>query len=73
MITVKRIVKICNELGKASFKKGYRGDAVDYWYQSKNLELLEQINKNLKGMQKQIKYMWQSLDSLELVDEEIKK
>jgi len=72
MITTKRIIKILNDSGERSFKKGYAGDAAEYWAKAKNLELQEKLIDSLNGMQKQIKYMWQSLDRLEVADEEVK-
>jgi hypothetical protein len=72
MITTKRIIRILNEAGERSFKKGYVGDAAEYWAKAKNLELQEKMINSLSGMEKQVKYMWQSLDKLEVADDEVR-
>lgn len=57
----KRMLKDC---AKRSEKKGYFGDASEYETKRHTLELLEKLVNEMKGFEKQIKYLWQSLDEL---------
>ena len=57
----KRVLKDC---AKKSEKEGYLGDASSYETKRHTLELLEKLVNKMKGFEKQIKYLWQSIDEL---------
>ena len=69
----KKVIENLEEQAKLSSKKGYNGDASEYYAKAKNLELLEKLVDKISGMEKQMKYMWQSLNKLELVNDDIKQ
>jgi hypothetical protein len=61
---IKKTIKVLKELSQSSQQKGYLGDATMYSFQSEVLILLEVLTKGFKGLEKQMKYLWQTLDEL---------
>ena len=62
----KALITRFNELGKGSENKGYKGDSANYWFNAEVLRLLSELLKEFKGIEKQMKYLWQTLDELEI-------
>lgn len=69
-MNLKKTKRILKEKAKESEKEGYLGDASDYESKRHTLELLEKLVNEMHGFQKQIKYLWQSIDELKEGDEE---
>ena len=64
MKQTKGIINRLNKLGERSEKKGYSGDAVEYWFRAKVLELLEKQVFETKNTKKEMKYLLQNLKEL---------
>jgi len=60
----KALIRRFDELGKTSEKKGYKGDSAEYWFRGEVLVLLNKLIEEFKGIEKQMKYLWQTLDDL---------
>ena len=61
----KKLIKRFNESGRSRDNKGYGGDAIENYFRANVLKMVEQLVEHFKGIEKQMKYLWQSLDELE--------
>ena len=60
----KALITKFNKLAEDSEEKGYFGDAINYRFKGEVLKLLRENINQLKNLEKQIKYMWQTLDEI---------
>ena len=60
----KNVIRRLNKLAQSAEKSGYEGTAAECWYRANVLELVEDLLKEFKGIEKQMKYLWQTLDEV---------
>lgn len=73
-MTTKSLISEFRKLAKRSKKEGYIEDTVEYLFRVEVIELLKENIRQFKNLEKQIKYMWQTLDELkEKENESIKR
>lgn len=69
----KKLIKDLTEQGHQKKKEGYYGDATEKYFRANLLYYCEELVNHFKGIEKQMKYLWQELKELEEIEQEGKE